>query len=135
MQRDGNVKRSLKVASAALLAALCSSAALAEDGTYKGRLPATGANCRGSTHFDIEATIAGGKLEGTMMGSSFRNPAKFEGTAAAAVFNATLTFANLNNLRSDIAGMRSDADNYTVTIKFNGGGPNNCEATGPVKKG
>ncbi len=135
MQWDGNVKRSLKVSSAAFLAVLCSSVALAEDGTYKGRLPATGANCRGSTHFDIEATIAGAKLEGTMMGSSFRNPAKFEGTAAATAFNATLTFANLNNLRSDIAGMRNDAENYAVTIKFNGGGPSNCEATGSVKRG
>ena len=129
------MKRSTKVALAGLLAAFCASAALAEDGTYKGRLPATGANCRGSTHFDIEATIAGAKLEGTMMGSSFRNPAKFEGTAAATAFNATLTFANLNNLRSDIAGLRNDADTYTVTIKFNGGGPNNCEASGPVKRG
>lgn len=122
-------------ASAGLVIAFCSSAALAEDGTYKGRLPATGANCRGSTHFDIEATLAGNKLEGTMMGSAFRNPAKFEGTAAATSFNATLTFAALNNLRSDIAGMRTDAENYTVTIKFNGGGPSNCEASGPVKKG
>jgi len=129
------VKRSLKVVSTGLLAAFCSTAALADDGTYKGRLPATGANCRGSTHFDIEATVAGTKVEGTMMGSSFRNPAKFEGGATPTSFNASIVFQNLNNLRSDIAGARNDAENYMVTIKFNGGGPNNCEATGPVKKG
>jgi hypothetical protein len=131
----GIVKRSLKAASAGLLAALCASAALAEDGTYKGRLPAVGANCRGGTHFDVEAMLVGDKLEGTLMGSNFRGPAKFAGSATPTSFNATLVFQNLNNLRSDIAGTRTDAETYAVTVKFNGGGPSNCEATGPVKKG
>lgn len=110
-------------------------ASLAEDGSYKGRLPATGANCRGGTHFDIEATLDGQKLEGTMNGSNFRNPAKFSGAATPTSFTATLVFQNLNNLRSDIVGTRTDAETYAVTVKFNGGGPSNCEASGPIKKG
>ncbi len=108
---------------------------LAEDGTYKGRVDATGATCRGNTHFDVEATVTGDKLEGTLQGSAFRGPVKFSGSATPTSFNASLVFQNLNNLRSDIAATRVDAENYTVTVKFNGGGPNNCEGTGPVKKG
>ena len=123
------------VAAGMLMSLALPGLASAEDGTYKGRLPAVGAKCRGSTHFDVEATIAGAKVEGTMFGSAFRNPAKFSGDATASGFSAVLIFAALNNLRSDIAASRTDADNYAVTIKFNGGGANNCEATGPVKKG
>jgi hypothetical protein len=130
------VNKNLHGVSVALLLLFGSAvASLADDGSYKGRLAATGANCRGSSYFDIEATVAGDKLEGTMNSSTFRNPAKFTGAAAGTTISATLVFQTLNNLRSDIAGTRTDADNYAVTIKFNGGGPNNCEASGSIKKG
>lgn len=118
-----------------ILSAVIAGPALADDGTYKGRLPAVGANCRGNTHYDLEATVAGTTVEGTLNGSAFRQPAKFSGASVGTAFNATITFAALNNLKVDIAGTRTDADSYAVTVKFAGGGPNNCEGSGPVKKG
>ena len=128
-------KKTQAVSIGLLLSFAAAGSAIADDGTYKGRLPAVGANCRGNTHYDIEATVAGATVEGTLNGSAFRNPAKFSGASVGTTFNATIVFAAANNLRVDIVGTRADADTYTVTAKFAGGGPNNCEGTGPTKKG
>ena len=83
---------------------------------------------------ETQATVAGATVEGTLNGNAFRNPAKFSGAAVGTAFNATIVFQAVN-LRADIVGTRSDGESYAVTVKFAGGGPNNCEGSGPVKKG
>lgn len=107
----------------------------ADEGSFKGRTNAVGANCRGSTYFDIEVTIAGDKAEGTIQGSAFqRGPVKFSGSAAGNGFTATYVFQNLNNLQVVISGTRVDADNYALKTVWAAGGPSNCESTGVGKK-
>ena len=110
-------------------------ASAADDGPYKGRMNTVGAGCQGNTYFDVEAKLVGDKVEGTLEGSAFkRGPVKFTGTATDTSFTATYTFTNLNNLKVEITGKRVDADTLTIATKWAGGGPRNCETSGPAKK-
>lgn len=119
------------------LAAACSfllvSAAAAAEGPYKGRLSAKGGTCRGVTYIDLETVMDDAKLDGTMASDGFRSTPKFTGTATPTSFVGNYVFQQIG-LRTDIVGTRKDADSFDVVIKFNGGGPSNCEATGSVKK-
>ena len=126
------MKKTALLAAATLLT--LSAEAFADD-IFKGRLPAVGANCRGNTHYDIEATVAGDKVEGTLNGSAFRNPAKFSGSVTDKGFTANIVFQSVANLRADIAAERAGNGNYAATVKFNGGGPSNCEGSSPLMRG
>jgi hypothetical protein len=108
--------------------------ALADDGPFKGRTKAAGANCQKNSYFDIEATIVGDKVRGTIQGDQFRGPVKFSGDATETTFTANHTFVNLNNLKVVISGKRVDAETFTLTTVWNGGGPSNCQSEGPGKK-
>src|SRR4051794_12286828 len=130
----GDTVKTLAYATATLAMLASGGAALADDGPYKGRMSTVGAKCQNNTYFDIEATIVGNKVEGTLLGSAFRGPRQFSGDATDAGFTAVLVFAALGNLRVDIAGTRSAPDTFTVTTKWNGGGANNCETSGTAKK-
>ena len=120
---------------AALLAfSVMSGSALADEATFKGRANTVGTNCRGNSWFEVEAKIVGDKVEGTLLGSAFRNPVKFSGVATASTFTAAYIFAQFNNLRVDITGARVDDQTWTVSTRWAGGGPSNCETSGPHMK-
>lgn len=121
---------------AALLALLAmSGAAFADEGPFKGRANTTGARCQGNTWFEVEAKTVGAKVEGTLLGSGFRNgPVKFAGDATATTFTAQYVFVNFNNLTVVISGAKVDAETWNVKTVWAGGGANNCETSGPAKK-
>ncbi len=126
---------SQKIYALAVLAALAApTIALADDGPFKGRTKAVGANCQKNTYFDIDASIIGNKVEGTFQGDTFRGPVKFSGEATETTFTANHTFVNLNNLKVVISGKRVDAETFAFTTVWNGGGPNNCQSEGVGKK-